>query len=100
MSGSHAPTRSEQYVAELCDRSFLKLWCYPSPFRNQGKKSEKGDGKDEETTRAIFQRKSDGKHFMLEMHDAGMYGPETLTLATELVEVTKTKEVKTTTKWS
>jgi hypothetical protein len=56
---------------------------------------EKGDGKDESTTSAIFKRKSDGKHFELWMHDAGFFGPQTLTMCEFLEEVTlKTKKVK------
>jgi hypothetical protein len=30
-------TASEQLLAELCDKSFLKLWTYPNLFRKPGK---------------------------------------------------------------
>jgi hypothetical protein len=48
---------------------------------------EKGDYKDEETTTGIFKRLSDGKHFALEIHDAGMIGPETITISEWMYEV-------------
>lgn len=38
-------TVSERYLAQLADKSFLNLWSYPSPFRNQ-KSAAKGDGKE------------------------------------------------------
>lgn len=30
-------TPTERYLADLCDRSFLKLWSYPNPFKDDGK---------------------------------------------------------------
>lgn len=30
-------TRTEQFLSQLCDRTFLKVWSYPNPFRKQGK---------------------------------------------------------------
>ena len=30
-------TPTERYLAELCDRTFLKLWNYPNPFKADGK---------------------------------------------------------------
>ncbi len=30
-------TSTEQYLSGLCDRTFLKLWSYPNPFRERGK---------------------------------------------------------------
>jgi len=30
-------TRTEQFLSQLCDRTFLKVWSYPNPFREQGK---------------------------------------------------------------
>ena len=38
-------TDSERYLAMLADKSFLNLWSYPSPFRDQ-KQAGKGDGKE------------------------------------------------------
>jgi hypothetical protein len=38
-------TDSERYLASVADRSFLNLWSYPSPYRNQGIEGE-GDGKE------------------------------------------------------
>ena len=38
-------TDSERYLAKLADKSFLNLWSYPSPFRDQ-KQAGKGDGKE------------------------------------------------------
>lgn len=47
-------TRSERYLAKLADKSFLNLWSYPSPYRDQKqggtgdkqKQSKAGDGKE------------------------------------------------------
>jgi len=30
-------TTTEKLLAELCDRTFLKLWSYPNPFKDDGK---------------------------------------------------------------
>ena len=30
---SEGVTRTERLLAQLCDRSFLRLWSYPNPFR-------------------------------------------------------------------
>jgi len=38
-------TKSERYLAKLANKSFLNLWSYPSPFRDQ-KQGGKGDGKE------------------------------------------------------
>ena len=38
-------THSERYLAKLAERSFLNLWSYPNPFRDQ-KQSGGGDGKE------------------------------------------------------
>lgn len=38
-------TSSERYLAKLADRSFLNLWSYPSPYRDQ-KQGGTGDGKE------------------------------------------------------
>ena len=38
-------TPSERYLAKLAERSFLNLWSYPSPFRDQ-KQGVIGDGKE------------------------------------------------------
>jgi hypothetical protein len=37
-------TESEKYLKELCDRTFLSLWSYPSLYRNQ--KDAFGEGKE------------------------------------------------------
>jgi hypothetical protein len=34
---SPGSTPTERFLAELCERSFLKLWSYPNPFRSNGK---------------------------------------------------------------
>lgn len=40
-------TKSEEHLKNLCERSFLSLWSYPNPFRDQGKrKDSSGDGKE------------------------------------------------------
>lgn len=36
---------SEKMLSILCEKTFLKLWSYPSPFRDEGKKGN-GDGKE------------------------------------------------------
>jgi hypothetical protein len=38
-------TAAERYLQRLCDRSFLSLWSYPSPYRDQ-KADGGGDGKE------------------------------------------------------
>ncbi len=30
-------TPTERYLAALCDRTFLNLWHYPSPYKSDGK---------------------------------------------------------------
>ncbi|MCW2285185.1 uncharacterized protein YchJ [Rhodoblastus acidophilus] len=37
ISKSVGVTSTEQYLSKLCDRTFLKLWSYPNPFRERGK---------------------------------------------------------------
>ncbi len=48
VSQQHSPssTSSERYLAQLCRRSFLKLWSYPHLFRDQRQAAGKGDGKE------------------------------------------------------
>jgi hypothetical protein len=36
ISKSPGVTRTERLLADLCERSFLKLWSYPNPIRNDG----------------------------------------------------------------
>jgi hypothetical protein len=36
ISKSKGVTRTERLLAELCDQSFLKLWSFPNPFRDDG----------------------------------------------------------------
>ena len=38
-------TDSERYLAKLAEKSFLNLWSYPNPYRDQ-KQSGQGDGKE------------------------------------------------------
>ena len=38
-------TESERYLARVAEKSFLNLWSYPSPFRDQ-QQSGRGDGKE------------------------------------------------------
>jgi len=33
---SSGVTRTEQLLSELCDRTFLKLWTYPNPYKDDG----------------------------------------------------------------
>ena len=42
---SEGSTDSERYLAKLADRSFLNLWSYSSPYRDQ-KQGGKGNGKE------------------------------------------------------
>ncbi len=42
---SESVTSSEGYLAKLAEKSFLSLWTYPNPFRDQ-KQSGTGDGKE------------------------------------------------------
>jgi len=34
---SKGQTPTEAFLAELCDRTFLKLWCYANPYKSDGK---------------------------------------------------------------
>ncbi len=36
ISKSEGVTPTERLLAQLCDRTFLKLWSYPNPFRDDG----------------------------------------------------------------
>ncbi len=45
-SNTSGVTTSERYLDSLCKRSFLSLWSYPNLFRDQGRKNNKGDGKE------------------------------------------------------
>lgn len=38
-------TSTERYLAKLAERSFLNLWSYPNPYRDQGQRGV-GDGKE------------------------------------------------------
>jgi len=42
---SEGGTVSERYLAKLAEKSFLNLWSYPNPYRDQGKNGG-GDGKE------------------------------------------------------
>jgi hypothetical protein len=46
MIRSDGVTPSERYLKRLCEHSFLSLWSYPGIYRDQGRSSEKGDGKE------------------------------------------------------
>src|SRR6266849_2272489 len=39
-------TATERYLARLCKRTFLSLWSYPVVFRDQGRSTGIGDGKE------------------------------------------------------
>ncbi len=39
-------TKAERYLTKLCDQSFLSLWSYPNVYRDQGRNSKIGDGKE------------------------------------------------------
>ena len=39
-------TQAERYLASLCRHSFLSMWSYPGVFKDQGRHSGKGDGKE------------------------------------------------------
>ncbi|MDQ2769860.1 MAG: hypothetical protein M3Y54_05100 [Bacteroidota bacterium] len=39
-------TSAEQLLAELCEHSFLSLWSYPSPYKDQGRQTLLADGKE------------------------------------------------------
>lgn len=43
---SKGTTPSEKLLAEMAERTFLKLWSYPNVFRDQGKLSPHDDGKE------------------------------------------------------
>jgi hypothetical protein len=34
---SQGQTPTERYLADLCDKTFLRLWSYPNPYKAQGK---------------------------------------------------------------
>jgi len=52
---SEGVTKSEKYLKKLCDRSFLSLWSYPGIFRDQGRRSGKGDGKEVADLLVVFE---------------------------------------------
>ena len=37
---------TEKYLANLCKKTFLSLWSYPNVYTDEGKTSDKGDGKE------------------------------------------------------
>ena len=37
ISKSQGQTRTERVLSDLCDRTFLKLWSYANPFKDDGK---------------------------------------------------------------
>lgn len=39
-------TAAERYLNKLCERSFLSLWSYSGIYRDQGRRGDKGDGKE------------------------------------------------------
>lgn len=53
-------TPSERLLAELAEKTFLKLWSYPNVFRAQGKKTSDGDGKELCDLLAVF-----GNHLII-----------------------------------
>jgi hypothetical protein len=52
---SEGVTPSEKYLKKLCDRSLLSLWSYPGIFRDQGRPSGKGDGKEVADVLVVFE---------------------------------------------
>lgn len=47
-------TKSERYLRELCDRTFLSLWSYPNVYRDQGCPGM-GDGKEVADLLVVFE---------------------------------------------
>jgi hypothetical protein len=43
---SEGTTASERYLAKLCKSTFLSLWSYPNLYSHEGRKNEKGVGKE------------------------------------------------------
>ncbi len=43
---SGGTTESEKYLARLCQKSFLSLWSYPNLYTDEGRKNNKGGGKE------------------------------------------------------
>jgi hypothetical protein len=39
-------TESERYLSHLCEKTFLKLWSHPNPYRDQGQSGSTTDGKE------------------------------------------------------
>jgi hypothetical protein len=52
---SDGVTASERYLKKLCDRSFLSLWSYPGVYRDQGRTSREGDGKEVADLLVVFE---------------------------------------------
>lgn len=46
ISKSTGTTKTERYLAKLCERSFLSLWSYPNLYTDEGRKNSKGSGKE------------------------------------------------------
>ncbi len=56
---SNGFNKSESYLSQLCEKTFLKLWSYPNCFRDQGRKTlengqKSGDGKELCDLLAVF----------------------------------------------
>jgi hypothetical protein len=45
ISKSIGVTESERLLAEFCERSFLKLWSYPNPCKDDGKLASRHQSK-------------------------------------------------------
>ncbi len=43
---SSGSTPTERYLAKICDRTFLSLWSYPNLYTSEGRRDNKGAGKE------------------------------------------------------
>lgn len=43
---SSGNTPTERYLAKVCDKTFLSLWSYPNLYTSEGRKNNKGAGKE------------------------------------------------------
>jgi hypothetical protein len=66
------------------------------PYKSIKSWRERGDGRDESYSYSVFERKSDGKLFLIWIHDDGQIGPSALSCCEYAEEVKKKKVTSST----
>src|SRR5687767_1215704 len=52
---SDGVTEAERFLRKLGERSFLSMWSYTGVYRDQGRKNNKGDGKEVADLLVVFE---------------------------------------------